>query len=256
VGLQVGAYDWPVKKIWVALEATGSIVSEGCAEGVDLLITHHPLIFRPLRRIDLGEYTGRIIQDAVEHRLAVFCAHTNLDSASGGVNDVLAEKLSIHDIIPLRQLLQGEEEAAHARGPASRDRTVAGLGRIGNLLPSMTLAEFSEHTRDRLGLATVKIAGDAALSVSRVAVCGGSGRGLMDDFFASDAHVYVSGDLGYHDGRRAEAEGRALIDVGHFASEQLIVKRLALQMNHALSEKGYRIEVSAYEKECDCFYYL
>jgi putative NIF3 family GTP cyclohydrolase 1 type 2 len=87
-------------------------------------------------------------------------------------------------------------------------------------------------------------------------VCSGSGRGLLEYFFASDAQVYVSGDLGYHDGRRTEALGRALIDIGHFASEHLVVERLAAALKNALSTKGYAVDVEAYAHERDCFYCL
>ena len=78
----------------------------------------------------------------------------------------------------------------------------------------------------------------------------------MGEFLASDAQVYVSGDLGYHDGRRVEAEGRGLIDVGHFASEHLIVDRLAARLREAFSVRGYSVEVSVSGDEQDCFYYM
>jgi len=348
VGLQVGKYDWPVTKIWVALEATDALVSAACSEGVSLLVTHHPLIFSPLKRVDLGEYVGRIIQAAVEKRLAIFCAHTNLDSAPGGVNDVLAEKIGLRDTAVLKPVTEGVanwckvvvfvpaghekrildalfesgagemenytqvsfrsrglgtfrpgpgatpfegrvgemtesdeyrievlvatknvsgvistlrrvhpyEEMAYDVYTTGLQNQTAGLGRIGNLAREMTLTEFAEHTRERLGLSQVKVAGDPALPVSRAVVCSGSGRSLLGNFLASDAHVYVSGDLGYHDGRRVEAKGRSLIDVGHFASEQLIVEGLAMQLKHALAQKGYPMEVKGWDEERDCFYYV
>lgn len=348
IGLQVGRYNWPVTKIWVALDATEALVSAACSERVSLLVTHHPLIFRPLRTVDLGDYVGSIIQAAVENRLGIFCAHTNLDSAPGGVNDLFAEKIGLRDTTVLKSVPHedanwckvvvfvpaghekkildtlfesgaGEMEnysevsfrsrglgtfrpgpgarpfegrvgeiaesdeyrievlvaAQDVSGVISRVRRAhpyeemaydvyttglqnrpAGLGRVGNLAREMTLTEFAQRTRKKLGLSHVKIAGDPALPVSRAAVCSGSGRSLLENFLASDAHVYVSGDLGYHDGRRVEAEGRSLIDVGHFASEQLIVERLALQLKQTLAEKGYPVEVKGCDQERDCFYYV
>jgi dinuclear metal center YbgI/SA1388 family protein len=347
IGLQVGRYDWPVTKIRVALEATEALMSAACSEGVSLLVTHHPLIFSPLKSVDLAEHVGKIIQAAVKNRLAIFCAHTNLDSAPGGVNDVFAEKIGLQDTEALKAP-EGDDNwckvvvfvpAGHEKmildalfesgtgkmekytevsfrskgvgtfrpGPGAKPfngrvgeraesdeyrievlvapknvsdvistlrrahpydemaydvystglrKHAAGLGRIGTLTREMTLIEFAEHAKNKLGLSRVKAAGDPTSTVSRVAVCSGSGRGLIENFLASDAHVYVSGDLGYHDGRRIEAEGRALIDVGHFASEQLIVEPLAIQLKHTLAEQGRPVEVRGCDEERDCFYYV
>ena len=347
IGLQVGHYDWPVRKIWVALEATGDIVSEACLAQVSLLITHHPLIFHPIKAVDLGSSVGRIIRAATENKLAIFCAHTNLDSAVGGVNDVLAEKLGLEKCRVLKpagggnrlrklvvfvpvgheegilnalfesgagetqkytnvsfrtkgvgtfkptatarpfegqigQTSQSDEfriealvsmkdlgkvvrklKSAHPYEEMAYDiydtglqGETIGLGRIGNLDEVMTLASLAKVIKTKLALDWIKVAGDPALTVNRAAVCGGSGRGLLEDFLASDAQVYVTGDLGYHDGRRVEAEGKGLIDVGHFASEQLIVGGMAAQLKHIFAEKGYSVEVKACEDQKDCFYYL
>lgn len=136
-----------------------------------------------------------------------------------------------------------------------RQETV-GLGRIGNLAEAMTLTSFAEDIKTKLDIDWVRLAGDHELTVKRVAVCGGSGRGLLQDFLASDAQVYITGDLGYHDGRRVEAEGKGLVDVGHFASEQLIVEALAAQLKRIFAEKKCSVEVNAREDEKDCFYYL
>jgi putative NIF3 family GTP cyclohydrolase 1 type 2 len=134
--------------------------------------------------------------------------------------------------------------------------TTAGLGRIGHLASALTLTAFSRQVKESLDLGLVKVAGNPELELRRAVVCGGSGRTLIGDFLASDAQVFVSGDLGYHDGRRVEAEGRALIDVGHFASEQLIVDGLVAQLNHTLSEMGHRVSIRACQEQKDCFYYL
>lgn len=347
IGLQVGHYDWPVRKIWVALEATEDLVSEACSAQVSLLITHHPLIFHPIKAVDLASSVGRIIRAAIEHRLAVFCAHTNLDSAVGGVNDVLAEKLGLEKcrvLEPaagghgLRKLVvfvpAGYEEGvlnalfesgagkmhkytnvsfrtkgvgtfrpeaaarpfqgrAGQRNQADEFRIealvspgdlgevlrnlrrahpyeemaydiydtelyeeTAGMGRIGNLAEATTLTDLAKEIKRKLALDRIKVAGDPGLTVNRAAVCGGSGRGLLENFLLSEAQVYVSGDLGYHDGRRVEAAGKGLVDVGHFASEQLIVEGLATQLKNVFAEKGCSVEVHACEDQKDCFYYL
>ena len=90
-----------MQKVWVALDPLPEVVAAACKNGVDLLITHHPLIFRPLSRIDAATPTGRIISQALADRLAVAAAHTNLDSAPGGLNDLLAERIGLADVGPL-----------------------------------------------------------------------------------------------------------------------------------------------------------
>ena len=346
IGLQVGHHGWIVDKIWVALDPTYKLVESACLQGVSLLITHHPLIFNPLTSVDLETSAGSIIQAALEKKLAIFCAHTNLDSAIGGVNDVLAEKVGLHETIVLRppdcvyqykivvfvpvgyeekildalfesgagktekyshmsfrtkgegtfrpgltaepfigrvgeisstteyrvealvqkkdllrvirslQSAHPYEEMAYDVYAVVAEESKAGLGRIGNLNKGLTLESFAKKIKGTLGLDTIKVAGDQRKMISRVAVCSGSGKGLLQDFFASDAQVFVSGDLGYHDGRKAEALGRALIDIGHFASEHLVVESLAADLKKGLSKRGYTVKVQACSQEQDCFYCL
>jgi dinuclear metal center YbgI/SA1388 family protein len=97
-GLQIGKCDWPVRKVWVALDPLPEVVEAACNEEVDFLITHHPLIFKPLSRIDVDTPTGSILQQSIEHRMAIYAAHTNLDSAMGGVNDVLAARIGLNNL--------------------------------------------------------------------------------------------------------------------------------------------------------------
>lgn len=101
VGLQLGSRQWPVKKIWTALDPLPEVVAKAIENDVDLLVTHHPLFFKPINNIDCETPVGRIVQMASSSQLAVYSAHTNLDSAPGGVNDVLAERIGLH---PLRVL--------------------------------------------------------------------------------------------------------------------------------------------------------
>jgi dinuclear metal center YbgI/SA1388 family protein len=101
VGLQFGDGTWPVEQIWVALDPLPEVVAEACENEVDLLVTHHPLFFKPIKKIDCATPVGRIVNLAAAGRLAIFSAHTNLDSACGGVNDVLAGLLGLDDCFPL-----------------------------------------------------------------------------------------------------------------------------------------------------------
>lgn len=245
VGLQVGSPAWPVRTIRVALDPTLDVIAAACREGVDLVVTHHPLIFKPLKRIDLTSEQGTVIRETVTHQTAVFCAHTNLDAAVGGVNEVLAYRLGIVHALPL------VSSQAHDGRPTTDD--LQGLGRVGDLKTPQPLATFARWVKACLGLAYVRISGDPELSVKRVAVCSGSGSSLLDDFLTSDAQVYVSGDLHYHNARDAVAAGRALIDVGHFASEVVMIDVLAERLEKACAEAGLAVTVQACLLERDPF---
>ncbi len=225
VGLQVGQLDWPVRSIWVALDPLYDVVDGACRNGVDLLITHHPLIFNPLRCINFDTPVGSVIQAAAGHKLAIFAAHTNFDSAADGINDLLAFRVGLAD---LKVLKRGDHPCEDS---ATDDLQKQGLGRVGELEEAMELLPLALSIKEKLGLKYIKIAGKPDLPVRRVAVCSGSGSGLMKDFFSSGAQVFISGDLRYHDAREVEALNLGLIDMGHFASEYLAIEILAKRLD-------------------------
>ena len=138
VGLQIGSRNWPVKKVWTALDPLPEVVAAAIENGVDLLVTHHPLIFKPLKRIDSDTPTGRIAEMALAAKLAIFCAHTNLDSVAGGVNDVLADRMGLQSL----RVLDKPADADHCKvvvfAPETHAKAIMdavfakGAGRIGN----------------------------------------------------------------------------------------------------------------------------
>jgi dinuclear metal center YbgI/SA1388 family protein len=250
VGLQVGQLDWPVRSIWVALDPLYDVVDGACRNGVDLLITHHPLIFNPLRCINFDTPVGSVIQAAAGHKLAIFAAHTNFDSAADGINDLLAFRVGLAD---LKVLKRGDHPCEDS---ATDDLQKQGLGRVGELEETMELLPLALSIKKKLGLKYIKIAGKPDLPVRRVAVCSGSGSGLMKDFFSSGAQVFISGDLRYHDAREVEALNLGLIDMGHFASEYLAIEVLAKRLDKVLAADGKDVKVEACRLENDPFLVL
>lgn len=246
-GLQVGYAGWPVHKIWVALDPLLSVVRAAGQNHVDLVITHHPLIFKPLSRIDLGTAVGETIATALNNHTAIYAAHTNLDSVCGGINDVLARKIGLTHLVPLIPNLILDDEAD------SVDAQPMGLGRIGKLEPPVTVGQLARRIKTGFKLDRVKVAGRHDRKVRSVAVCSGSGGGLLESFLNSDADVFISGDLKYHDARVVEDAGRALIDVGHFASEHLMVEPLVEQLAALIQSNDWRIEIEACPLERDPF---
>jgi dinuclear metal center YbgI/SA1388 family protein len=258
VGLQLGDSRWPVHSIWTALDPTLEVVKAACNEDVDLLITHHPLFFRPIRSIDFRSPHGSIIRTAAQHQLAIFSVHTNLDMVRDGVNDVLARRLGLKGIEILQprnweQRLKSGDDLTGDSPPIIDSEIGHGLGRIGSLGNIENLASLTLTVKEKMNLNFVKVAGNPELEISQVAICSGSGSSLMKTFLASNAQVYISGDIHYHDAREAESVDRAIIDIGHFASEHLMVEALALQLAKILPEAGIRAAIKACTIEKDPF---
>ncbi|CAN2047925.1 GTP cyclohydrolase I [Candidatus Magnetomoraceae bacterium gMMP-1] len=243
VGLQIGRKDWPVKKLWVALDPLFNVVYSACNQEVDLLITHHPLFFKPINTIDLATPTGSIIHKAVEHQLAIFSAHTNLDSVNGGINDILASIIGLSNLGILAEANEFMNK-------------IHGLGRIGDLAGTILLSDLVIDLKAKLSISSVRVAGNLDLPVKRVALCSGSGSSLLEKFFSSGAQVYITGDVRYHDARMIEEKGLACIDIGHFASEHIIVKSLAESLGNILESKNMDVMVEAFTKEQEPFILL
>jgi GTP cyclohydrolase I len=237
-----------VKKIWVALDPLLSVIESAVDHQVDLVITHHPLVFHPLTKIDLETSAGKVIGTAIRGNIAIYAAHTNLDSALEGINDLLAHQMGVHD---LRPLVPCNFLSVKVNGDDAFP--APGLGRIGALRTPIAVDGLAQRIKACLGLEQVIVSGDMRLMVHRAAVCSGSGAGLLEAFLASDAQVYISGDLKYHNARSVEAAGRAMIDVGHFASEHIIIDVLVNKLQDAIHAAHWPVQVEACQIEQDPF---
>jgi dinuclear metal center YbgI/SA1388 family protein len=236
VGLQVGNPAHRVKNIWIALDPTYAVVKAACRKKVDLLITHHPLLFKPLQSLNFSTPLGSIIDLAVQHQLAIFAAHTNLDSTLNGINDVLADRIGVYGLKPL-----------------VNPNETTGIGRIGSLETALDLKSLAQMIKKKMNLQHLRFAGDPALSVKKVAICSGSGASLLANFFESGAQAFISGDLRYHDARDVESSNLGLVDIGHFPSEHLIVQVLADRLRSLLAESQMNVDVDACDLEKDPF---
>jgi dinuclear metal center YbgI/SA1388 family protein len=243
VGIQIGDRQAAVKAVRVALDPSPGVIDAACREGVDLLVTHHPLFFKPLKKIDLRTAMGRSVAQALRHGLAVFALHTNLDAVAGGLNDWLAERLELTRIRRLK-------EAAEAPG------TPHGIGRVGDLRRPMRLEELARFVKKKLDLELLRMAGAPGLEVRRVAVCTGSGGSILEAFAASGAEAFVSGDLRHHDAMDAAAAGLGLIDVGHYSSEQLMKSAVAGRLEKEFRSRRMAVAVKACTVERDPFVYI
>ncbi len=240
-GLQVGAQDQVIKKIYFALDPTLENLQKAISCGADLLFTHHPLIFRPISHINPEEYPGHVIEKAIKNGISIVCMHTNLDAALNGINTILAELLSLRDVEVLK-------ESETIKG--------VGIGRIGNLKQATKLLDFINLLKETLFVEKLKIVcneTDFNKSIKRVAVIGGSGSSLLPYAIQKKAEVVVTGDVGYHDALNAIFNGIILIDAGHFSSEKVPFALFATQFSERLKSKGFDIEVIIDKEESDPF---
>lgn len=224
IGLQVGSRRALVKKILVTLTVTPGIVSEAITQGVDLIVSHHPIIFRPLSFIQAETPQGAMLMELIKHEIAVYVCHTNLDVAKGGLNDWLAATLGLSDV---EVLIPGDEPGT-------------GLGRIGSL-PSCTINELEGRVEKRLGQ-SVRVVGGHDGPYTRGAVCGGSGGDLVKRAWQAGAQVLITGDISYHDALDAIDLGLTIIDAGHYGTEKLMAFELAGYLRNHL---GAEVEVIA-----------
>ncbi len=187
-----------VSSVLVALDITGEVVNEAEAEGCQLIVAHHPVIFHPLRSLRHGDVVYRLVKKSI----SAVCAHTNLDAAAGGVNDILAAVFGLASV-----------------------ELFAGIGRVGNLKEAVPAAKLARFCAGRFG-AHVRLA-DAGKPVSRLAVLGGSGGGLLKEALLAGADAVLTGEADHHDAIDAAQAGVSMIVAGHFHTEFPVVAVLA-----------------------------
>lgn len=216
VGLLLGRPANPLRAVMTCLTITPDSVAEAIEQQADLIVTHHPLPFHPLKRITSGTVTGRMLLDLIEAKVAVYSPHTAFDSAAGGINQSLAELLQLENIFPLTPL--GE-----ATDPW-------GAGRQGQLTTSRTLADIAQRIKQLLKIPHVQFVGQPDQLIRLVAVGCGSAGSFLEHARTAGCDLLVTGEVTFHRSLEAQAEGIGLLLLGHYASERFAVERLAGQI--------------------------
>lgn len=202
-GLQVGRPDMNVSAVLLCLDVTEEVLDEAIARKCDIIVSHHPLIFRGLKSLTGADPVQRVAIRALEENVAVYSAHTNLDSAWNGVSHEMARDLDLHDIRVLH--------------PSSDDPRT-GLGVIGEIRPTPKL-EFLRRVKEKFGVRALRYSAQSpGLVVKRVALCGGSGAEFIGDAIAQGADLIVTGDVKYHQ-FTSNANDIIIADIGHYESE-------------------------------------
>ncbi|HHW01561.1 MAG TPA: Nif3-like dinuclear metal center hexameric protein [Thermoanaerobacterales bacterium] len=336
-GLAVGDFAGKVSKILVALTVTPEVVHYAAESGFNMIISHHPMFFKPIKALRKDLPLGRMVYEAVKHDITIYSTHTNLDITENGVNDEMARVLDLEDIRVLKQTAEeplkkivvfvprgyedavrnamaeagagfignyshcsfniegkgtfkpekgadpfiGEEgklervdevrietiapenfvrkiisamlrvhpyeEVAYDIYPLENTGKIIGLGRVGKLRKRVSLKELCETVKMKLSADYVKVSGDLHKEISTVAVCGGAGGDLISAASFAGADVLITGDVKYHDALDAKAIDLAIIDAGHFSTENLVLPALAHYLAREIQALGEKVDIEIYQ---------
>ena len=244
VGLQLGRLDAPVHKVLVTLDVRPEVVAEAIEIGADFIFAHHPMMFRPAKNLDLAVPQNQMYATLLQHHITVYGAHTNLDSAPGGMNDWLATVLGLQQCVGL----------VPSNGVGATSEIM--MGRIGDLSETTTVREFALACKRYFhvdGLRLITHTPEAP--VKRVAILGGSGGQFYPAALAKGADVYVTGDVSYHPGHDMIAARLNVIDPGHHI-ESICKPHLTAMFQQWAQENNWAITVQTSQLNTDPFTFL
>ncbi len=231
-GLQIGDPSTVVGRIAFSLDATLKTVQFAADASCPLLVTHHPLLLEPIRRITPETYSGSILLKAAREGVNILSLHTNLDAAPGGLNDLVASLAGLEDVtIP--------EPARCAR--------------IGTLPTPTLMSDLVRRLTDTFALESLRVVGTGNAQVQRVFSACGSGMGYLGEAIRHNAELMITGDVRYHAAREALDMGINVIDAGHFGLEKFAVPLLAEKFREQFLRVGHRIECVECRLESDPF---
>lgn len=219
-GLMLGGRDRDIQKVLLCLDVTAEVVEEAINNETELIISHHPFIFKKFNRIKEEDIKGSLVYRLIKADIDVFSAHTNLDVVECGVNRKLAEKLNLKEITPLKNGIETTDEGK----PGCNQNT--GLGNVGLLDTPVELDEFINMVKRNLEVSHVRVVGSVKRKIHRAAVFCGSFDDDLSAVISQKADVLVTGDLKYHTAVDAIAMGMCIIDAGHFNTEKIVLPHI------------------------------
>lgn len=218
-GLQVGLTTEEVSGVVLCLDVTEAVVAYAVERSCNLIVSHHPLIFRPLKHVSDGTMVERIVMQALKAGITILSMHTNLDNAYGGVSYTMAEKLQLTDVRFL--------------APKGTTPSDGGSGVIGTLREPLAAEDFISLLKTTFAAQCVMTNALLQRPIHRVALCGGSGAFLAEEAIRQQADAFVTGEMHYHEYFDREQQIMLCI-IGHYESEQYAVNRMAEVIHEAL----------------------
>ena len=225
VGLLVGREDKEIQKIYIALDATDEAIEEAIANGADMLLTHHPMIFKGMKRVTQEDFIGRRIIRLIQNDMVYYAMHTNFDVM--GMADLAADYLGISDtrVLEITSVSETGEE---------------GIGRYGSLKKEMTVRECCEEVKQAFSLENVKVFGDLERKVKTAAISPGSGKSVISNALQAGVDVLITGDIDHHEGLDAVAQNMTVIDAGHYGVEHIFIP----YMEQYLKREAKELEIA------------
>lgn len=234
-GIQIAAGPVEIRRVLTSLEITDAVIEEADNQDVDLIITHHPLIFGGINRVDYREMTGSYLVKLLNLGISVYSCHTPFDKLQGGNNDFLAAQMGLSDV------------ACFHRGSE-----MEWIGRTGYLPESMRLVSVLDFLTECLEMdpQQIRAVGRPDMVIDKIGICTGAGADLMDLAVENGCQLFITGDLKYHDAQKAKAMGLAVIDAGHYGTEKSFSQNFASKLS---AKTENRIEIFQSKVDIDPF---
>ncbi len=242
VGLLVGDKNSDIKNILICLDITNEVIEEALENNANLIISHHPLIFKGIKRINKDNCLGNKLINCIKNDISVYTMHTNFDLTFGGTNDILFDILGL----------------INKENLAKEDASGYSLGRIGEYSEEINLGDFALFIKEKLGLKSIKFVGDRNKKIKKVALATGSCSNyeMFDECTAKKCDVYITSDIKHHESIDALEMGLCLIDATHYGSEFIMVKSLAERIRDFSNKNNYSLKIIESEKNKPVFDYI
>ncbi|MDR1953477.1 MAG: Nif3-like dinuclear metal center hexameric protein [Clostridiales Family XIII bacterium] len=242
-GWQINPGREETARILVALEIINPVIEEAKRLRADFILTHHPLLFVPVKRIDYGDITGGYVASLISAGIGVYSAHTSFDAAPGGMNDSLAELIGLVNVVPFPPI--GEIVAMDVLPGDGGHELKTQIARAGEFETPMTFRDVCRRVERVLGMkGRLKTVGDPDTLIEKVALCGGGGGDLVEAAIKSDCRLYITSDVKHHQAQWAKERGLCLIDGGHDGTEKHFITVAAKYLRETLGENAEVIETA------------
>lgn len=236
VGLQIGDINATVTKVMTTLDVRPQVVQEAIEQGVDLIISHHPVMFIPAKNLDFADPQKAMYGELIKHGITVYSIHTNSDKAIGGSSDWQAEELGLEDVEPF-----------------CLDDDGIAIGRKGKLPATLNAAEFAQYVKEKMNVDFVRlITANNQQQISRVAFICGDGSKYWRLAVADGCDAFITGDIYYHTGHDIISAGLTVVDPGHY-TEQLFKTKMYDILTDLNNQLGWQVELMVSQESTDPF---
>ncbi len=213
-----------INRVLIALEVTDKVINEALGKRCDMILSHHPIMFEPVRNIDCRNVADVVLMRLIKEEISLYAAHTSFDRVDGGINDILAKKLKLKNIKTV-------------------DSFSDGIMRTGQLEKAMGKERLLEKVKQLLEVEMLKVSATAVDEIKEIAVVGGSGGNYVEAAKKADADALITGEAKHHNFIEAEALGVLLIEAGHFNTERYFTEEIFKSLQSSMDEVQLTLEL-------------